>query len=667
MRKKLFPALLMTLLLLLTATTALAVSPSDYNCPVCGEPCTEWYPLTSEDGTASCHTPACRSCWAYVWDAMFPCTPDEDTATCSSPALCSVCGYPDTLGSAPNASKHSISDWLYDGPTQHCRYCTECGADHTYEYEDHYGGTATCTERAVCEGCGAAYGMPDTENHDWDPWEGYDGNQHIRTCKRPGCDAEDLGNHSGGDGSCIPMCEVCSWLYLDEDGKHSEMGEWYYASVTQHCRNCLVCGFGWEYADHSGGTATCAMQAICEGCGELYGDPSTQHGTMTQWAYANPEQHYRHCQDCGHNHEYENHYGGSATCSELAVCEGCGNGYGNLADVHPNLSGWETCSETQHYRYCLDCGTYEEYKDHTGGEATCSTRAMCTDCQSLYGVFEENAHEWGDWLPDEDGMHVRLCALNGKHEEYAPCSWGEWKSLSGEYHLRECVECGSRQVAEHTGGTATCTSPRICETCGEGYGTTDNSGLSGHPNPVIEQKPATCYDEGYYRVSCDEPGCSMPFFEIVLPTNGQHIYHHWQPLDDGTHLSGCAFCGTELVVPCTPFTADSFTVCPICGEYDGGVLPVLIAREDDTLPYGTLIVRGGECPADGVLWAFTVAGSYGGRVVAPQHPVTISIPMALDGFRIVGMDGAEIGFTLSEGLMTLEAQEAGLFLLLPAM
>lgn len=74
-----------------------------------------------------------------------------------------------------------------------------------------------------------------------------------------------------------------------------------------------------------------------------------------------------------------------------------------------------------------------------------------------------------------------------------------------------------------------------------------------------------------------------------------------------------------------------------------------------------------ECPADGVHWAFTVAGSYGGRVVEPQHPVPISIPMALDGFRIVGMDGAEISFTLSEGLLTMEAQEAGLFLLLPVM
>ena len=161
MKKKLFLALLTTLLLLLAATTALAVSPSDYNCPLCGEPCTEWYGLNSPDGTASVHSPACYNCYTYVWDTMFPCTPAEGTATCTLPAVCSVCGSLDWNGSAPDPNAHNWGDWIWFTDNTHIRECRYCPA---FEEGNHYGGTATCSELDICEGCGVSYGELSTEH-----------------------------------------------------------------------------------------------------------------------------------------------------------------------------------------------------------------------------------------------------------------------------------------------------------------------------------------------------------------------------------------------------------------------------------------------------------------------------------------------------------------------
>ena len=956
MKKKLFLALLTTLVLLLAATTALAVSPSDYNCPVCGEPCTEWYGYHGGDGTVSVHSPACYSCNVFVWDTEFLCTPAEGTATCTFPAVCSVCGSPDWLGSAPDPNAHGdMSIWLYASPTQHYRYCLNCRAEASIEYEDHYGGTATCNEHAVCEGCGEPYGEYASDNHDWEDWEGLSTNTHIRVCRD--CDAEEEAPHTGGDGSCFPICEVCSWYYIDPDGEHPNMCDWFPESDTQHRRYCLTCGTyeSNEYEDHYGGTATCTQRAVCEGCGTEYGEysdvhpwgeweylddtrhqrPCTnpdchasdyadhsggdgscrpecegcgnlyynaegQHRTMSVWYYLDGAQHMRHCVDCGYGQEYEDHTGGTATCSAQAVCEVCHEDYGELDGTrHGEFSDWETIGTTQHSRYCLECGANEEYEDHYGGTATCSSRAICEGCGSSYGelnltvhtnmsewepcagghqrhcldcnlptsferaphtgdgacqsecidchesfidpngehsltdwlpendtqhvryceicqhndtyeyadhvgdgtctseckdcgmtftdpdgthrltqwsassskkhirycpdcelefTFEfgehrpnanaedlpcyktitctdcgynmgfgtqhslsdwvsysplqhfryctvggtdhveeydlhyggdgscmpvcegcgeaylplSGTHQWGEWTPNADGTHTRVCALNADHTETADCTWGDWTLADDQYHVRACTDCGDEENGEHTGGTATCYSPRICDVCNEGYGSPDNSGLSGHPNPVIEQKAPTCYEEGYYRVTCDHPGCAMPFFEITTPANGQHLYSNWQPADDGSHISPCLVCGEEHIVTCTVFRTlegltPAFAACPICGVYDGGVLAVIYAHDgDESLPYGTLVIRGGEAPVDGVLYAITVTGSYYGKVVELMQPVTVTVPMALEGFRIVSMDGADIPFTLADGMLTFEAEAVGLFLLIPA-
>ena len=144
--------------------------------------------------------------------------------------------------------------------------------------------------------------------------------------------------------------------------------------------------------------------------------------------------------ECGFNTS-ELHYGGTATCMALAVCEGCGKEYGekNL-DNHNWDTGW-TYDSTSHWHKCLNgCGdtspSDSHKEDHNGGLATCLEKAVCTICWQEYG-------------------------------DYAP----------------------------HTGGTAYCNAKAVCKVCGKEYGEVD---LDNHAPGKFH--PATCVKAAYCEV-----------------------------------------------------------------------------------------------------------------------------------------------------------------------
>ena len=59
---------------------------------------------------------------------------------------------------------HTFGEWTSNGDGTHTRKCTADGCAGS-ETKDCFGGKATCTERAVCEVCGKAYGELDPKNH----------------------------------------------------------------------------------------------------------------------------------------------------------------------------------------------------------------------------------------------------------------------------------------------------------------------------------------------------------------------------------------------------------------------------------------------------------------------------------------------------------------------
>ena len=59
---------------------------------------------------------------------------------------------------------HTFGEWVSNGDGTHTRQCTVDGCKGV-ETMACSGGKATCTEKAVCEYCGKAYGKPDSNNH----------------------------------------------------------------------------------------------------------------------------------------------------------------------------------------------------------------------------------------------------------------------------------------------------------------------------------------------------------------------------------------------------------------------------------------------------------------------------------------------------------------------
>ena len=89
------------------------------------------------------------------------------------------------------------------------------------------------------------------------------------------------------------------------------------------------------HANHTGGTATCTKKAVCDFCGEEYGEyASHNYGDKYE---SDGSYHWKKCQNegCDATTEKEAHKGGEATTTKRAVCEVCGAEYGGLKQEDP--------------------------------------------------------------------------------------------------------------------------------------------------------------------------------------------------------------------------------------------------------------------------------------------------------------------------------------------
>lgn len=141
------------------------------------------------------------------------------------------------------------------------QYVSETG--HT-----HKGGTATCTEQALCAICGTSYNSTDPSNHDADTntWE-YDENGHWNPCLRTDCKehlnaaAHDLDDGvvtteptDTADGVKTYTCKVCGYKKTETVSKlgHTPSAEWTYDSEN-HWKICTTegCSEKLETAAHT--------------------------------------------------------------------------------------------------------------------------------------------------------------------------------------------------------------------------------------------------------------------------------------------------------------------------------------------------------------------------------------------------------------------------------
>ena len=127
----------------------------------------------------------------------------------------------------------------------------------------HEGGTATCSEKAVCTLCGHAYGDKDAGNHV--------GGTEVKNARKASC---------------------------TEDGYTGD-------TCCKGCGAKLQSGTVIRAAGHTGGTATCVSAAVCTLCGHAYGDKDAANHDLKHTAakgsgfYAEGNIEYWQCRDCG--------------------------------------------------------------------------------------------------------------------------------------------------------------------------------------------------------------------------------------------------------------------------------------------------------------------------------------------------------------------------------
>ncbi len=149
--------------------------------------------------------------------------------------------------------------------------------------------------------------------------------------------------------------------------------------------------------------ANAESEGTCPVCGRgilnVMGTTETQHGFFCN----NPEcVHY----SSGENWLWEDHWGGTATCTTEGTCEGCGRNYLN-PDNHsgtPTVTGKKdaTCTEAGY--------TGDTYWD-------------CCDATIEGEEIAALGHDWGAWTvtkeatTSEEGVETRVCKNDSSHTE----------------------------------------------------------------------------------------------------------------------------------------------------------------------------------------------------------------------------------------------------------
>ncbi len=185
----------------------------------------------------------------------------------------------------------------------------------------------------------------------------------------------------------------------------------------------------------SGGEITCMIRKKCTVCGNEYGDKALGHDfSVTQH---DATHHWKKCSCCTEIDGKVEHVGGTATCTTQTVCTACGTSYGEALGGHDFTVPQNDV--THHWTKCSRCEKIDDKTVHIGGSATCTTQKICTDCGVSYG--EALGHDFT--VPQNDATH-------------------HWTKCN------RCTEIDGK--AEHTGGTATCTTQKVCTDCGASYG-----------------------------------------------------------------------------------------------------------------------------------------------------------------------------------------------------
>lgn len=370
-----------------------------------------------------------------VFEVRYKADKNHDT---SSPAQVTVKAY--------QCVEHVYGETLVSDEANHWYQCTVCGAKtgiaaHSYT-DAKFDGNG---HWAVCA-CGA-----ETHHDKHSLTAKHNESQHWQECVcgyKTGETAHELTSKYDTAGHW----QECECGYATDKTDHSMESK---SSVDGHWDAC-ACGYKTDVTAHAWTDKfdTQNHWQECSGCG--YQKDVTAHSLTKN---VNETQHQVKCESCGYKTEWENHTGGTATCTAKAVCSVCGESYGELA-AHVADSTYRYNADG-HWTACATCGTpMSNQEAHTGGTADCQHKAVCDVCGQPYGEINASNHTGGiRWVQTAETHQAFYLCCGAAAGAEANHSWND-ESV--------CTECG--YGCAHTGGTATCTALAVCDICGHTYG-----------------------------------------------------------------------------------------------------------------------------------------------------------------------------------------------------
>lgn len=388
-------------------------------------------------------------------------------STCTEQAeyykSCAVCGLSSkgTAGEATffsgNILSHDYGAWTSNGDGTHTRVCAR-DASHT-ETENCRGGTATCTNKAVCKDCGGEYG--DLADHEF-------------TAET--VDAEYLKSASSCTEPAVyyKSCAACGKTSKGTDAEATfESGD--------------VLGHDWGEAEYTWsmvGDVMCSATKACKKCPKSISAVSN----VATYAVVTPAT----CLTDGlGRYTVTFTVDDFPTQTKEVTLPATGHDWGTTEYTWTPTEDGYTCTAK---RVCQKDKTHAETESVTAAYAVVTKPTCLTDGLGRYQASFE-----ADWAEDAS-KDVPLSALD--HD------WGAWKSNGDGTHTRICARDSSHTETDNCGGgTATCTELATCTTCGETYGE-----LAAHDftAEVAEEdylkSEATCTEAAVYYKSCTACG-----------------------------------------------------------------------------------------------------------------------------------------------------------------
>lgn len=235
-----------------------------------------------------------------------------------------------------------------------------------------------------------------------------------------------------------------------------------------------------------------SISAVLSGSNNLL--VACEHNWGITWQ-TDSTSHWHSCSICNGKDNIVNHSGGTATCTEKAICEGCSLPYGNTLGHDFTGDTWQTDAD-HHWKKCSRCDVTDTESPHEWNSGKVTTQPTCTTagqktytCTVCSATKVETLDALGHNFAKYDAK-AATCTEKGwnAYDTCSRCDYTTYKEIAAlghdftsntwqsdaHRHWKKCSRCkAAGKKTQHTGGTATCKDRAVCTTCSKAYGTLD--------------------------------------------------------------------------------------------------------------------------------------------------------------------------------------------------